>query len=38
MFPSFAPLVSAFPSRYTTLVIYDASLDELRQKVWNEYQ
>src|SRR4051812_20653751 len=29
------PLVSASPSRYTTPVIYDASLDELLQKVWD---
>ncbi len=33
MFPP--SLVSASPSRYTTPVIYDASLDELLQKVWD---
>src|SRR6185295_18349600 len=30
-----AQLVSASPSRYTEPVIYDASLDELLQKVWD---
>src|SRR3954466_14119588 len=33
--PPWPLLVSAFSPRYTTPVIYDASLDELLQKVWN---
>src|SRR4029079_14433145 len=33
--PPLPLLVSASPPRYTTPVIYDASLDELLQKVWD---